>query len=245
MTKQIKTGLITLLLGLIGVLSLLTVTIPLPEEVQAALLESFTPDQIKYLLLVNPSIMVVIFVLAGTAFHEQTRLSLPIITWQKPIDFTGIILFGVSGGVLAGSLITIVASLFEPFMSEVFAELQDGLELSLTARFLFGGITEEILMRYGLMTLIVWVLHKLSKGYSGWIYWTGIILSAILFGAGHLPAAASATQLTPMLIFYVLTGNALGGLIFGWLYWKKGLESAMIAHIFAHMTMLVFPSLTS
>ena len=42
-----------------------------------------------------------------------------------------------------------------------------------------------------------------------------------------------------MLLLYLLLGNAAGGLIFGWLYWQKGLESAMLAHIFAHVVMVL------
>jgi membrane protease YdiL (CAAX protease family) len=30
-----------------------------------------------------------------------------------------------------------------------------------------------------------------------------------------------------------------GGLIFGWLYWKKGLESAFIAHVFIHVVLVI------
>jgi formate/nitrite transporter FocA (FNT family) len=41
-----------------------------------------------------------------------------------------------------------------------------------------------------------------------------------------------------ILLTYILLGNSIGGVIFGWLYWKKGLESAMVAHVFAHVVMV-------
>ncbi|MDB4228189.1 CPBP family glutamic-type intramembrane protease [Flavobacteriaceae bacterium] len=40
-----------------------------------------------------------------------------------------------------------------------------------------------------------------------------------------------------------MLGNSVGGIIFGWIYWKKGLESAMIAHIFAHILMILGESI--
>jgi hypothetical protein len=45
-------------------------------------------------------------------------------------------------------------------------------------------------------------------------------------------------QATVVLIAFVVLANSLFGLIAGYLYWKKGLESAMIAHILAHVVML-------
>jgi membrane protease YdiL (CAAX protease family) len=33
--------------------------------------------------------------------------------------------------------------------------------------------------------------------------------------------------------------NGIGGVVFGWLYWKKGLESAMIAHFSADIVLHV------
>jgi len=44
---------------------------------------------------------------------------------------------------------------------------------------------------------------------------------------------------TTGLLLYIFIGNAIGGIIFGWLYWKKGLESAIIAHIFTHVIMVL------
>jgi len=36
--------------------------------------------------------------------------------------------------------------------------------------------------------------------------------------------------------------NGIGGIIFGWLYWKKGLESAMISHFSADIVLqVIFP----
>jgi len=59
---------------------------------------------------------------------------------------------------------------------------------------------------------------------------------------GHLPATALITTLTPLVIFRALLLNGIGGVVFGWLYWKKGLESSMIAHFSADITLhVLFP----
>jgi membrane protease YdiL (CAAX protease family) len=40
-----------------------------------------------------------------------------------------------------------------------------------------------------------------------------------------------------VLTLFVIVANSAFGLIGGYLYWKKGLESAMIAHALTHVVM--------
>lgn len=99
---------------------------------------------------------------------------------------------------------------------------------------LYGGITEELMMRWFLMSVIVWAVGLVLPGADGLpadgAYWVGIFGAALLFGAGHLPATANITRLTPWVIARALLLNGIGGLIFGLLYWRFGLEAAMLAH---------------
>ena len=47
----------------------------------------------------------------------------------------------------------------------------------------------------------------------------------------HLPQAASLLgPLTVKLTVYVLLLNGIGGLVFGWMYWRHGLIAAMFTH---------------
>ena len=90
------------------------------------------------------------------------------------------------------------------------------------------------------MTLVVWIVFKMSKSLGNSTYIIGILLSSLLFAVGHLPVVFSTVaEPSAMLIAYIILGNASAGILFGWLYWKKGLEAAMIAHIFAHITMMI------
>jgi membrane protease YdiL (CAAX protease family) len=111
----------------------------------------------------------------------------------------------------------------------------------------YGGINEEILLRLFLMTLFVWIFFKIKKTETGnptkASFWLAIILAALIFGAGHLPTLGAITTLTPILIARTIILNSVGGIIFGWLYWKKGLESAMIAHFSADIVLHVIPAL--
>jgi membrane protease YdiL (CAAX protease family) len=105
---------------------------------------------------------------------------------------------------------------------------------------LYGGTTEEILMRLFLMTFFIWISMKLFKQNkptkAGII--VSIILASIIFGLGHLPITASLVKLDTLIVIRAVVLNGIGGIVFGWLFWKKGLESAMIAHFTADIFLL-------
>jgi CAAX amino terminal protease family. len=66
------------------------------------------------------------------------------------------------------------------------------------------------------------------------VFWTANILFALAFGAAHLPTeAAIGLPLNPLVVTATLVLNGIGGLVFGWLFWMFGLESAMLAHFLA------------
>ncbi|MFA5131148.1 MAG: CPBP family intramembrane glutamic endopeptidase [Patescibacteria group bacterium] len=105
---------------------------------------------------------------------------------------------------------------------------------------IYGGATEEILMRLFLMSFFIWLSVKLFKRQEATraAIIVSIILAAVIFGLGHLPLTASLTNLTPLIIIRAVVLNGIGGIVFGWLFWKKGLESAMIAHFTADIFLL-------
>jgi hypothetical protein len=99
----------------------------------------------------------------------------------------------------------------------------------------YGGIAEELQLRLFLMTSIAWALWRGARGRISLpaVLWTANILAAVAFGAGHLPAAAQVWPLDPIVVTYIVAGNAVAGLVFGRLYAIHGLEAAMAAHFLA------------
>ena len=96
----------------------------------------------------------------------------------------------------------------------------------------YGGIDEEILTR-----LFFW--QNPSGLPADGAFWLAIVLSAVLFGLGHLPATRALTPLTSMLIFRAVVLNGVAGIAFGWLFWRYGLEIAMVAHFSADILLHV------
>ncbi len=139
---------------------------------------------------------------------------------------------GVAGGILLFFILRLAPA--------AVAELQQRFTPPLVARILYGGITEELLLRWGFMTVLVWLAWRLLQSRRGaprvLYIWLAIVASALVFGAGHLPAASVLIgTLTVNIVVFVVVANSVFGILFGYLYWRYGLEAAMIAHGTAHL----------
>ncbi|MFW6281773.1 MAG: type II CAAX prenyl endopeptidase Rce1 family protein [bacterium] len=106
---------------------------------------------------------------------------------------------------------------------------------------LYGGIIEELLMRLFLMSLIAWILFKVfvrkkeRRSIPSWIFNVSIIFAAIIFGLGHLPVTAQKIGLSTPILIRAVVLNGVGGIGFGYLYWKIGLSHAIYAHALTHV----------
>lgn len=161
----------------------------------------------------------------------------PVPTLSKSAIKMALIVGGVGGIVLIGLSLG-----FEPWMPPMTSTT--ALKIDLWKRILasfYGGITEELLLRLFGMTLIAWLLWKIFERDkpqpSTLIFWLAIVAAAILFGVGHLPAAANVWALTPIVILRTITLNAVLGIPFGFLYWRWGLEYAMLSHFLADLVL--------
>ncbi len=111
----------------------------------------------------------------------------------------------------------------------------------------YGGIAEEIQLRLFVMSLFVWLGRFISKTPEGKptniVFWVANILAAVLFGLGHLPTTALLVPITPLIITRAIILNGVIGVACGWLFWKRGLESAMVAHFSADLVLHVLLAL--
>jgi hypothetical protein len=100
---------------------------------------------------------------------------------------------------------------------------------------LYGGISEELIMRLGLFSICAWGVQRLmgieGRALSIETLWLLNFAVAILFGVAHLPATATLAPLTWMVVTRALTFNGILSLLFGYLYFRHGLLAAMMAHL--------------
>jgi hypothetical protein len=154
----------------------------------------------------------------------------------------------VGAGASAGAIIWLLEKVvFAPYLPQA---LQMGAQPPPWQGFLaafYGGINEELLLRFGFMTLLVWLGTKLAhqESPSTAVMWAGIALAALLLGAAHLPMTVALAPLTTIVIIRTMLLNSIGGLVFGWLYWQQGLLAAMVAHFSADVVLHVVGAMIS
>lgn len=179
-------------------------------------------------------------IFAGLFLGKKVGLGAPVLeSWLRAESIKeklmSILKLSIFLGVLVGISIFFLDRIAFAFFIEPITASQAGPPL--WQRFLvsfYGGINEEIGMRLFLMTLIVWISSKIRRTQAGLPtslgVWIAIILISVIFGLGHLPMTAKFQQITSLVVFRAVLLNGIAGVVFGWLYWKKGLESAMISH---------------
>ena len=166
-------------------------------------------------------------------------------------ELKALLLPSICLGLLAGILIVLLDIIFKRFIPELSSvEVSSPAVWKAFLASFYGGIAEEVLLRLFLLSLFVWITFKIKKNKDGnptvFGVWLSIFFAAIVFGLGHLPATSQIMPLSGIVIIRAVVLNGIGGIIFGWLYWKKGLESAMISHFSADIVLhIITPLLAS
>lgn len=231
-----------LLLWIAGMLGVVVVTFTMLPQ----LLGEFTLPAPLWVIslagLAQSSVLLALAVWAGVALAPKVGLGAP--AFEAAVTSRSIasalrpqLLPGLVAGGLGGIGLFAIGGYASP---AALAEVEQRFALPILGRVLYGGITEEVLLRWGLMTALVWLAWRFLQRRRGTPraahVWLAIVVSALLFGAGHLPAAAALIgHLTAELVLFVIGVNTAFGVLFGWLYWRYGLEAAIIAHATAHL----------
>lgn len=191
--------------------------------------------------LINPAILTLAGVALGCWLAPKVGLDAPLVDALARRERVGPVLRRQMGPAFVVGLAVALVLLVYGWLSRDWfagAAAAESFQPPLVTKLLYGGIGEELLTRWGLMTLFVWIAWKVAGSGAPvprWCHWAGAALAALLFAVGHLPILYMLMPAPPpQLIVAVLLGNALPGLMFGWLYWRRGIEAAMIAHALAH-----------
>jgi membrane protease YdiL (CAAX protease family) len=239
-----------LVIWLGGTLSVLAV-LPYAFQLQQDLLESapLSLPVIALLSFLQTSLLLAIATSLGLIFAKKVGFTFPVLEQalsgsSNVIQWNDFLRLPVVLGILTGVAIIFGDWLFK--LAGVVIDEKFVTEIPVWKRFFasfYGGIAEEILLRLFLVSMLVWVFGKITRSEAplsrSGLAWSAITIASILFGIGHLPATSVITELTPLVIARAIVLNGIAGLVLGWLYWKRGLESAMIAHFTADIMILI------
>ncbi|MEM3666262.1 MAG: CPBP family intramembrane glutamic endopeptidase [Candidatus Bathyarchaeia archaeon] len=219
--------------------------IPYQLTMQAGLLEELPIPIPLHIQIIQNVVMFAVLIFVGLYLAGKVGLGVPLLEcWSHGMEIKGTLkaILGISIllGVLAVILTTTLDFTFyfmfpnEPIYAIEFP--RPPAWQGFLASF-YGAINEEVLNRLFLMNLLLWIFSKIGKAKGGktreFTAWLVIILTAIIFGLMHLPTTATLVPITLFITARAIILNGIAGIIFGWLYWKKGLESAMISHFTA------------
>jgi membrane protease YdiL (CAAX protease family) len=201
-------------------------------------------------------VLFAIVILIGLRLGGRVGLGAPLLPeWLRggtPAGWGGRLRQACALGGLAGAVVFVLDRyVFGAFTAPVTAAQAAAPWWTRLLASFYGGIAEELFMRLGLMTLIVWITWKIKADADGnptsTGVWTAILLASLVFGLGHLPANARTmgVEITSVLVVQTAVLNMIAGVLFGWLYWKRGLEAAVTAHFSADIVLhVLLPSFT-
>ena len=140
---------------------------------------------------------------------------------------------GLAGGIIGAAwLVTLVM-----FWPESLSVVDPIYSLPLLPKLLYGAITSELLLRYGVLTLVMWSVWRLfgqaRRRPSERLGWLAVLISALLVGL--VPVLLSWLLQAPLPSVMLLLCEVVYGLLAGVLFWRYGLESAILAHLVAYL----------
>lgn len=244
-----------------GVVAVIPYSLALQGSTLAELDLSIPTWLLISLQILQNAVMFAVAIFIGLHAANQVGLGLPILEAKLQGESVGqkikaFLLPSILLGTLGSALVILLDVLvFKPLLMAELGDkaaalnqeaLQPAAWKGLLASF-YGGINEEVLLRLGLMSILVWLGRFVNKTEEGQptlaVLWISNILAAVLFGLGHLPATAALFPLSPLVILRAVTLNGLIGIAFGYLYFKHGLESAMLSHFTADIVLHVLLAL--
>ena len=247
------------LAGLVGVASLPLVILPTLEALMGAgRAPTHSLALLAALSLVQPALLVLVAAFAGAALAPSLGFTSYLARTNVRTPWAAQLRSAIASGLVVGVVIVALdIALFRGFaLRPIGAQPLRGILQTLAGGLLYGGLSEEVMMRFGLMTFVVWLGARLlgrttagetasaatrpgSAALPAPLFGIAIVVVALVFAAGHLPAAAAVAPLTAAVVLRILLLNAVAGLVFGWLYWKASLEAAMLAHASVHVVFAI------
>jgi membrane protease YdiL (CAAX protease family) len=170
---------------------------------------------------------------AGVRFAPRAGLDAP---WlrafaerrDRPPAFGSVAIEAAGLGSVTAIVVTAVALALRSSVPEALWRPVPASFWARTSSAFYGGIVEETLLRWGALTALIALALRLGAREA---FWTANVAAALVFGALHLPVVAfSRIPLTAGVLAHVLLGNGIAGVVFGWMFRRRGLEGAMVAH---------------
>lgn len=208
--------------------------------------EAFTPSQFAGLALAQPILLGIVAIYFGHRFLEKVQLRSLIyegvensrllnfnrekFTLKESVPFVVII----SGGLALLNLG--VDFIFQQWLPVINIPTAENTTVwQVLSNILYSGFGQEILLRLGVMTTLIYILSSRGQSLTKNNYLFGFIFTAILYALSQQNSIAPNGDFTALLWIRHLLVNALDGILYGWLFYKFHFEAAFISHMLTNV----------
>ncbi len=247
---------ISLVLALIGAIGIIFATLSLGDSISEEVFQGTSKTQLMVIQAIQTLIISLILSFIGLKLARAVNINKGFLGYVQcdklskedkyHINFKSVLLALLVAFITAGVIVLSEKFVWSRLIEEIANATFSFNPLYLLAGMISGGIGEEVTLRLFFMSFITFILYKVfarkceKDNIPSSVYWIAIVISALVFALAHLPATYQTFNVTTPIIIRVILLNSFGGILYGYLYWKKGLEYAMIAHMFTHVFMQLF-----
>ncbi len=182
-------------------------------------------------------------VIAGLSLGGRYRLGAPLLlVWlhrdaDRRSAAASLSIGAAVGLVLGGAILLLLRFGLAPEASVIQSRFAAEADAPIWSRWIIAfdaAVLEELVFRLFLVSLLVWILSRkwfpLARSSLATRILVAIILVALGFAVAHLPKWLEIASPTFGLVSSVVVLNGIGGLVFGYLYSRFGIESAIVSH---------------
>lgn len=207
----------------------------------------------------NQGLQILVIVALACLVHRRT--SLPAAPWLERVVYgehrgerirvwvPG--LLGALATLLLGGAILFVAGRFgivRPLTTRVHTAglshaIADRLALLYPPAAVGAALSEEVMYRFGLFTILAWLISRVVPARGRWkIAGLGIalVVQALVFGLAHVQEGITQLPVGGMAVQVIVAPQTWAGLVFGYLYMEYGLETSIVAHASTDLFQLAF-----
>lgn len=211
---------------------------------------AYTPTQFAALAMIQPILLGVIAIYGGHRYaskvnlrslinekvekQEPTNFERQVYSLKDSIPFIVIFALGIASLNLGFDVV------FQNWLPEVYQPnfVVPNMSQALSNIF-YSGLGQEMLLRWGIMTTIVYVFSSRGQDANRWTYLVGLVFTAILYGFAQFGSVSGAIDISPIIIIRLLLLNVLDGILYGWLYYKFHFEASVLTHMLTNMLIIL------
>lgn len=176
--------------------------------------------------------------LTAFLFSLIGSFTVPKISDGQQVEINQILFWGIGIGVVCsiGHLLFYYRYLVQRIKKKDYQEIESHYaSTGILSRIFYGGVLEEVIFRWALLSLLIWIFQFLGIGEMIRIG-LAIGISSILFAWVHLPTIKLvSSEPKPAMYVYTLLGNTWVGLFTGIAFVQGGLAASILVHMLFHL----------